>query len=716
MRYRWMSVVVLVIAAAHATLAEDDVPPGNWAAPPYWTPVAAPREASESAGAQKSFRIEPEAVTAVASAPLPFVAITPCRVADTRGGSGFPSGYGPPSIGGGVSRDFTVAGQCAIPADAQAVSFNFTVWNTTSYGDFKIYPKGAAVSPVSTLNWGPGTLMLANAAVVPLGAGGGITVVNEGAGTVDLFFDVNGYYSPLGVVNSVNTLSGAVTLGAGTNVTITPAGQTLTIAAAGASLPAGVANQTLRHNGSSWTANGALTSDGSNVAIGGILDLPMPTSVTASTERLLTVDMNYNLFLGRSSGASISTGYQNTALGYNALTAASSAHDNTAVGWQAMGSTDGGLLNTAVGSGALSMNSSGSLNVAVGANALHSATSDENTAVGSFALNQNQSGYRNTAVGASSLWQNTSGSLNTAVGHSALVMSTGDQNTAVGWNSAGNTKSGQENTAVGSGALNNNEFGSGNVAIGQVAGHDVLGSNNVLIGLAAGYSETGSNRLYIANWSTAPALIYGQFDNGRVGINNQSLSNAALDVAPKISGDVAIRGYSAAGTGVYGKSAAAGYSGVFGTNDSSGYGVYGLSVSGYSVYCNGNGGYTGSWGLISDGRLKRDVEPLEDGLSRVMALRGVRFLYRVEEFPEKKLPHEPQVGFIAQEVEEIVPSVVVTGPDGYKSVDYAKLTPLLVEAVKAQQNEIRDLKAQVRSLEVLRARMERLEASLPEVR
>ncbi len=227
-------VVLLVgVVGAGTSLAQDGLEIRTWAAPPYWTPVAAPREPSEGAGAQKSFRIEPEAVTAVASAPLPFVAITPCRVADTRGGSGFPSGYGPPSIGGGVSRDFTIAGKCGIPADAQAVSFNFTVWNTTSYGDFKIYPKGAAVSPVSTLNWGPGTLMLANAAVVPLGAGGGITVVNEGPGTVDLFFDVNGYYSPQGVVNSVNTLSGAVTLGAGANVTITPSGQTLTIAAAG---------------------------------------------------------------------------------------------------------------------------------------------------------------------------------------------------------------------------------------------------------------------------------------------------------------------------------------------------------------------------------------------------------------------------------------------------------------------------------------------------
>ena len=126
--------------------------------------------------------------------PFQYYAITPCRVADTRVGSGFPAGYGQPSMAGGGARNFTITGKCGIPAGAAAVSFNFVVWNTTSYGDFKIYPAGDTVAPVSTLNWGPGILMLANAAVLPLGTSGQITVVNEGSGTVDLIFDVNGYF------------------------------------------------------------------------------------------------------------------------------------------------------------------------------------------------------------------------------------------------------------------------------------------------------------------------------------------------------------------------------------------------------------------------------------------------------------------------------------------------------------------------------------------
>lgn len=126
--------------------------------------------------------------------PYQYYPLTPCRVADTRAGSGFGSGYGPPSVGGGVSRSFTVAGQCGVPSGATAVVLNVAVWNTGTYGDFKIYPQGGTASVVSTLNWGPGVLALANAALVPLGATGGITVVNEGPGTVDLFFDVAGYF------------------------------------------------------------------------------------------------------------------------------------------------------------------------------------------------------------------------------------------------------------------------------------------------------------------------------------------------------------------------------------------------------------------------------------------------------------------------------------------------------------------------------------------
>jgi N-acetylneuraminic acid mutarotase len=229
-----MLFVLLIACPAVAVSGEQPVQPtSNWAAPLYWQPG---ETQAESPAGRRALHAAPSPLGGATPTPLPFVAVTPCRVADTRG-YGFTGEYGPPAIGGSGTRVFTIAGQCGIPADAVAVSFNFTVWGTASYGNLTVYPAGGAVPVVSTLNWPPGTLALANAAVVPLGTGGDagkIAVANQSATTIDVFFDVNGYYSPQGVVNSLNALTGSLTLVGGTNVTVTPSGQTLSIATAAA--------------------------------------------------------------------------------------------------------------------------------------------------------------------------------------------------------------------------------------------------------------------------------------------------------------------------------------------------------------------------------------------------------------------------------------------------------------------------------------------------
>jgi hypothetical protein len=135
------------------------------------------------------------------------------------------------------------------------------------------------------------------------------------------------------------------------------------------------------------------------------------------------------------------------------------------------------------------------------------------------------------------------------------------------------------------------------------------------------------------------------------------------------------------GTGVYGSSVTYGVSGY----SPAGIGVSGGSDTGYGVQCFGNGGYTGSWSNRSDERLKQGVSTLVDALDVVLALRGVSFTWRRNEFPEQHLNNGPQIGFIAQEVEPILPEVVTTDPKGLKAIDYSKLTPVLVEAIKSQQ-------------------------------
>jgi hypothetical protein len=106
----------------------------------------------------------------------------------------------------------------------------------------------------------------------------------------------------------------------------------------------------------------------------------------------------------------------------------------------------------------------------------------------------------------------------------------------------------------------------------------------------------------------------------------------------------------------------------------------------------GSGCYTGTFGVCSDRRYKKDIATLEDPLDVISRLRGVNFEWRQSDYPEQKFPDGKQIGLIAQEVEDVVPGIVATDVNGYKSVDYAKLVPILLEAVKAQQREIDDLK------------------------
>lgn len=72
-----------------------------------------------------------------------------------------------------------------------------------------------------------------------------------------------------------------------------------------------------------------------------------------------------------------------------------------------------------------------------------------------------------------------------------------------------------------------------------------------------------------------------------------------------------------------------------------------------------------------------------------MKLNGVTYHWRTDEFPQKNFTDSLQIGVIAQEVEKIYPHLVFTDTDGYKSVDYSKLTPILLEAIKEQQQMIK---------------------------
>jgi hypothetical protein len=100
----------------------------------------------------------------------------------------------------------------------------------------------------------------------------------------------------------------------------------------------------------------------------------------------------------------------------------------------------------------------------------------------------------------------------------------------------------------------------------------------------------------------------------------------------------------------------------------------------------------------SDARLKTGVSPIKGALEKVEKLQGVNYLWKPGARPGVKLPEGNQIGLIAQEVEKVVPEVVQTDKDGYKSLSYDKLTAVLIEAVKEQQKQIEELKVTINQM------------------
>ncbi len=109
-----------------------------------------------------------------------------------------------------------------------------------------------------------------------------------------------------------------------------------------------------------------------------------------------------------------------------------------------------------------------------------------------------------------------------------------------------------------------------------------------------------------------------------------------------------------------------------------------------------SGDINNTGGLLhaSDLRFKTNIEEIPNTLEHIKKLRGVYYDWKRNEFPERNFNNKKQIGVIAQEVEKEFPELVNTGEDGYKSVDYTKLTPILIEAIKEQQKIIEELQKQ----------------------
>jgi len=124
-------------------------------------------------------------------APLNFVPVTPCRVADTRNTAG---DFGGPYISGGSTRSFTIpSSACNIPSTAAAYSFNVAVVPHGDLGYLTAYATGQQQPNASTINSQDGRIK-STAAIVPAGTNGAASFY--ATNDTDLVLDINGYFAP----------------------------------------------------------------------------------------------------------------------------------------------------------------------------------------------------------------------------------------------------------------------------------------------------------------------------------------------------------------------------------------------------------------------------------------------------------------------------------------------------------------------------------------
>ncbi len=216
-----------------------------------------------------------------------------------------------------------------------------------------------------------------------------------------------------------------------------------------------------------------------------------------------------------------------------------------------------------------------------------------------------------------------------------------------------------------------------------------------------------------ATTSAGSRAVFGENtlpgNNNGVGVYGKSTNNPGYGEG--VIGEGSFRGvegfcaattYTGTAYGVYGVA-----TGTTGTRT----GVLGTANGGtfnYGVYCNGSGGYTGTWTLISDRKFKKDIEPVSAALTLVGQLNPVSYHLKADEYPMFNFPAFRQYGFIAQELEEVIPDLVEKGTHPntnreendieLKAINYTGMIPVLTKAIQEQQALIEQLQKQVDEL------------------
>lgn len=138
--------------------------------------------------------------------------------------------------------------------------------------------------------------------------------------------------------------------------------------------------------------------------------------------------------------------------------------------------------------------------------------------------------------------------------------------------------------------------------------------------------------------------------------------------------------------------------GIGTTQPTSGLGTCSGGLKPILLDVNGNIMAAGNF-ISSDRRFKKDIATIEDAMDKIRKIRGTSYTFRKDEFPTRNFSEGNHYGFIAQELEKVLPEMTMLNSDGYYAVDYAMLIPVLTEALKEQDEIVTEQQEQITQLQ-----------------
>lgn len=429
----------------------------------------------------------------------------------------------------------------------------------------------------------------------------------------------------------------------------------------------------------------------SDGAAGASPELLVPDQVMSSVP--------YALFSRRVENIDL-TPERNYSIGHEVGTSLAVGEKNIFIGSQSGLSTTDGSSNIFVGDQSGMNNVFGARNIFIG-----SAAGREN--IGDPTGSPPTIGHDNIYIGTSAGRDNSAGEYNTLIGTYSGYISDGDKNTFVGA-FTGFEASGTANTFVGVDAGRDNSAGDSNVFLGAIAGRHNSGNRNTIVGYGAGYNstgddnvflgyyaglnETGSNRLYIDNSATANPLLYGYFVdnseyltiNGLLNINDNNfriIDNSGTAATPAY---YAYQGITGSTLKEY----------AFAIHDA-------LWVSSH-VWIDGTlFSKKGTYELAEYAEKNSIIEVNVIDVEKLLELQPEYFMWNQPEAHGEggNLPETRQIGLNPAHVQDFFPELVKTDSRGNLYINYSKLSIILLEALKEQNERLETIESRLQAIE-----------------